>query len=150
MPHPALRPIWQQDPLSLLKPPLHQNCRLTCNHLPPRRRFRRQGPFLRAQSPCQKLPLDLTRHLVAVGKLLWVACYELVCFWLLGFGCSGLVARVWLLGFGCSGLVATSGSLFCCYESIGLGCSCCCGLVVVLWPLWASCCVSLGGRYESL
>lgn len=58
--------------------------------------FAGKGPFLRAQSPCQKLPLGLTRHLVAVGKLLWVACYELVCFWLLGFGCYKWVALLLL------------------------------------------------------
>lgn len=69
--------------------------------------------------------------------------------WLLWVSCCGLHAMSWTV-FGCSGLVVTSGSLFCCYGSIGLGCSCCCGLVVVLWPLWAGCCVSLGGRYESL
>ena len=111
---------------ALLITPLPEDCRPTCNPLPPREGLCCRGPLLWVQSPRQILALSLTERRsplvdccgsVAVSRSLWVGrCGSIVVGRSLWIGRCGLAVVGWPLWVGR------------------------CGLAVVGWPLWVGRC----------
>ena len=117
-------------------PPLPEDCRPTCNPLPPREGPCCRGPLSWVQSPRQILALSLTKC-----RSLWVDYCGSV-----ALCCSGLVALDWYLvaaGWSCvfigyCGLVAVG-----CCGSVIVGQSLCVSRCGSLWD--GRCCGSVSG-----